>query len=805
MCHADATVTGYWYVGGLAGISQKSIRDSYSSGSVTGASSVGGLVGYNYSDDDSPGIGSSYSLCAVTGEGVVGGLVGWNIIGISESFAKGNVNKIASANPENNVCFGGLVGMNYGPIENSYAWGDVDGFKATGGLVGHNVSRPTTRITKSYSIGKVTGISDVGGLVGLNDPGVAVNGSFWNSNTSELTESSGGIGRPTAEMKMKPNYDDEGWDFESIWNITDTGGGYNNGYPFLRWESDYGPSVVPTSLNITEGSTGTFTINIGESIFKATRADITSNDTGIATVDQASVNTSSDITVTGVSEGSTTLTVSFIGGSYIDGDISINVTVTSSAPVVHTVNFYSAGSIYATKTVISGTAIGAEWPADPIRSDYIFGGWFTGTHATGTQYTSASIITGDVDLYARWTYIGVIPPIPPAPEVPIYRADVTTGSGTETTLPVTVDNDAGTASVDVNLQSNALAGTVITIPSISGITTFSAGIPVSELSKDEVEGTLTLQTDAGSITVPSNMLTDVSGADGEKAMITIGRADASALPADVRDQIGDRPLIQLTLSIDGRHIDWNNKNAPVLVSIPYVPTPEELENPECIIIWYIDGSGNLVCVPNGHYDPVNGVVTFTTTHFSYYAVGYNSVEFGDVPGTAWYSDAVSFIAARGITTGTGDGNFSPDAGLTRGQFIVMLMRAYDIAPDTDPTDNFADAGNTYYTGYLAAAKRLNVSAGVGNNMFAPDKEITRQEMFTLLYNALEAIGRLPQGKSGKTLSDFGDADSIASWAKDEIAYLVEAGMIQGINNNINPTGNASRAEFAQMLYNILRK
>ena len=47
----------------------------------------------------------------------------------------------------------------------------------------------------------------------------------------------------------------------------------------------------------------------------------------------------------------------------------------------------------------------------------------------------------------------MIPPIPPAPEVPIYRADVTTGSGTETTLPVTVDNDAGTASVDVNLQT----------------------------------------------------------------------------------------------------------------------------------------------------------------------------------------------------------------------------------------------------------------------------------------------------------------------------------------------------------------
>ena len=68
-----------------------------------------------------------------------------------------------------------------------------------------------------------------------------------------------------------------------------------------------------------------------------------------------------------------------------------------------------------------------------------------------------------------------------------------------------------------------------------------------------------------------------------------------------------------------------------------------------------------------------------------------------------------------ITKGTGAGKFSPEALLTRGEFIVMLMRAYEIKADDNPADNFADAGNTYYTGYLAAAKRLGISKGVGNN------------------------------------------------------------------------------------------
>jgi hypothetical protein len=241
------------------------------------------------------------------------------------------------------------------------------------------------------------------------------------------------------------------------------------------------------------------------------------------------------------------------------------------------------------------------------------------------------------------------------------------------------------------------------------------------------------------------------------------------------------------------------------VTIPYTPTAAELQNPESLVIWYLDGSGKPVCVPNGHYDAATGTVTFQTTHFSLYAVGYNPVSFYDVASGAWYCGAVSFIAARGITTGTGGGNYSPDAKLTRGEFIVLLMRAYGIAPSLNPTDNFADAGSVYYTDYLAAAKRLGISAGVGGNMYAPDREITRQEMFTLLYNALKVIGELPGGASGQTLADFSDTADIASWAKDAMKLFVETGTISGSGGRLSPTDTTTRAEMAQVLYNLLMK
>ncbi|WP_286723897.1 S-layer homology domain-containing protein [Pelotomaculum sp. PtaB.Bin117] len=293
--------------------------------------------------------------------------------------------------------------------------------------------------------------------------------------------------------------------------------------------------------------------------------------------------------------------------------------------------------------------------------------------------------------------------------------------------------------------------------------------------------------------------------DGRKAEVVISEGDKSKLPPGIQNKIGDKPLIQLTLLIDGKQTDWKNSGAPVTVSIPYKPTPQELRNPQGIVVWYIDGDGRAVSVPNGKYDPRTGMVTFTTTHFSDYAVAYNPVEFGDVAEGAWYYGAVSFIAAREITNGTGGGNYSPEAGLTRGEFIVLMMRAYGIDPDENPAGNFADAGDTYYTGYLAAAKRLGISAGVGSNLYAPDNQITRQEMFTLLYNALKVIEQLPEGILGKALTDFADSGDVAAWATEAMTLLVETGTVSGSGGRLNPTGTTTRAEMAQVLYNLLGK
>jgi len=179
------------------------------------------------------------------------------------------------------------------------------------------------------------------------------------------------------------------------------------------------------------------------------------------------------------------------------------------------------------------------------------------------------------------------------------------------------------------------------------------------------------------------------------------------------------------------------------------------------------------------------------------------ISFSDVPESAWYYKAVSYITARGISAGPASDYFRPNDKLTRGDFLVMLMKAYGIEPDENPTDNFADAGNTYYTGYLAAAKRLGLSNGVGNNMYAPEDQITRQQLFTLVYRILGIIEKLPQGNSGKTLADFTDSGQIDTYALDAMKLLVETGTISGSGGKLNPRGTTTRAEIAQVLYNLL--
>jgi hypothetical protein len=304
----------------------------------------------------------------------------------------------------------------------------------------------------------------------------------------------------------------------------------------------------------------------------------------------------------------------------------------------------------------------------------------------------------------------------------------------------------------------------------------------------------------GSMTIPGNMLSG-TGLAGN-ASVTIGSVDPSMLPEDVRADIGDRPIIQLTMKLDGTHTEWNNPAAPVTVSIPYTPTALELENPESIVVWYIDGSGNIVYIPNGRYDPATGTVTFSSTHFSYYAVGFAHVSLTDVSANAWYYKAVSFVAARDISTGTGNGKFSPNSGFTRGMLVTILYRLEN-EPEVVSDSLFRDvASGIWYSDAVTWAFNNGMVLGYGNGSFGPDDSITREQMVQMLYNYARSKGYDITAVNG--LDNFVDSDDISDWADEALSWAVANGIMNGKGNDIlDPKGVVTRAETAAILMRFI--
>jgi len=289
-----------------------------------------------------------------------------------------------------------------------------------------------------------------------------------------------------------------------------------------------------------------------------------------------------------------------------------------------------------------------------------------------------------------------------------------------------------------------------------------------------------------------------------KAVETISGAASGGEVVISAERLADmngRPVYDLTVTNSGQRVsDFQGGHATV--TIPY--TLKSGENPNAVVIYYLAGDGTLKSV-RGHYDAALKAVVFKTPHFSRFSIGYHPVSYTDVSAQAWYKSAVDFIAARGITSGTGDGRFSPEAKLTRAQFLVLLMNAYQIEVQTQTGANFADAGSTDYTGYLWTAKGLGIVNGIGNNLFAPEKAITRQEMFAMLYNALKVLDEVPAAVNTTELSSFTDAAHTADWAKEAMSALVKAGIVGGYKNSLHPSAATTRGEIAQVLYNLMTK
>ena len=176
-------------------------------------------------------------------------------------------------------------------------------------------------------------------------------------------------------------------------------------------------------------------------------------------------------------------------------------------------------------------------------------------------------------------------------------------------------------------------------------------------------------------------------------------------------------------------------------------------------------------------------------------------KFKDMGTHRWAKDAVYRLHDAGVIRGVTDSTFAPGKPIKRADFMLMLVRLMKLDIDQNPTDQFADVPeNAYYYKELATAKRLGIAQGTSNTTFSPERNITREEMFTLTWRVLKQYQHLQSESPMSELGQFADQTSIASFAKQAIATLTGNKLIEGDNKKcVNPKGNATRAESAVFL------
>ena len=337
----------------------------------------------------------------------------------------------------------------------------------------------------------------------------------------------------------------------------------------------------------------------------------------------------------------------------------------------YTITFNGNGG---TPSVTSMTTIDQKLPELPTAThsgSYSFDGWYTEKNG-GTKITTATLFDKDTTVYAHWTYTGS-----------------TGGGGGVTTYPITVKS-AKNGDVTASHKS-AAKGTTIT---------------------------LTVDPDKGYVL---DTLTVLDGKDKECKLTDKGDGKFTFT----------MPASKVTVAATFKAAAPTGKN-------PFIDVPAGSYY-EDAVVWAV-GKGITGGTSATTFDPSGNCTRAQAVTFLWRAAGSPApktkvMPFTDVPAGSYYHDAVLWAVENGITKGTSDTMFSPDATCTRAQIVTFLWRSQK-SPAAGMANPFADvAADTYYIDAVLWAVKHNITVGTTFSIFSPDEECTRAQIVTFLYRA----------------------------------------------------------------------
>ena len=178
------------------------------------------------------------------------------------------------------------------------------------------------------------------------------------------------------------------------------------------------------------------------------------------------------------------------------------------------------------------------------------------------------------------------------------------------------------------------------------------------------------------------------------------------------------------------------------------------------------------------------------------------LNFTDVKESDWFYKGVAYVVDKGIMSGVAENQFDPSGKLTRAMLVQMLYNM-ESRPACDAENAFIDVPvGQWYTDAVIWANDEKIVSGMGDGLFAPNMEITREQMVVMLYNYAKYKGY--DVTASADLSKFADNASVSTWAQPAMQWAVAEGYISGMGDNqLAPQGTATRAEIASVIMRFM--
>ncbi len=184
----------------------------------------------------------------------------------------------------------------------------------------------------------------------------------------------------------------------------------------------------------------------------------------------------------------------------------------------------------------------------------------------------------------------------------------------------------------------------------------------------------------------------------------------------------------------------------------------------------------------------------------------SAIPFVDVKESDWYYETVKTAYEKGMMKGVSDTEFGPNTNITRGMFVTVLYRMEN-EPAVNKSIPFADVkADDYYSNAVIWAQQNNIVNGINDTEFAPNANITREQMVTILYRYAQYKGYDVSIGEDTNILSYTDFDKISEYAVPAMQWAAGYEIISGKGNGIlDSQGTATRAEATAVLVRFLEK